>query len=131
MDDRTSNEEIKIELSKNEDEKKVDVFISHKFFTSYLYSEEFKKPVLYPVKTVRGSVVTRGFPLNPRPGESTDHPHHVGLWFNYGDVNGLDFWNNSNNIPADKINNYGYIRHKSINNISSGTDKGELKVTME
>ena len=29
-----------------------------------------------------------GFPLDPRPGERVDHPHHVGLWFNYGDVNG-------------------------------------------
>ena len=43
----------------------------------------------------RGTLVTRGFPLDPRPGERVDHPHHVGLWFNYGDVNGVDFWNNS------------------------------------
>lgn len=27
------------------------------------------------------------------PGENRDHPHHQSLWFNYGDVNGLDFWN--------------------------------------
>lgn len=126
-----SNEDSNIELDRNDAEKKVNVFISGKFFTSYLYSEEFKKPVLYPVKTARGSEVTRGFPLNPRPGERTDHPHHVGVWFNYGDVNGLDFWNNSNKIPADKINNYGSIRHKRINNTSSGEEKGELKVTME
>lgn len=38
-----------------------------------------------------GKVITRGYPMNPRPFERMDHPHHVGLWFNFGDVNGLDF----------------------------------------
>jgi hypothetical protein len=28
------------------------------------------------------------------PGETRDHPHHQGLWFTHGDVNGLDFWAN-------------------------------------
>ncbi len=125
------NEDNNIELKRNDAEEKVDVFINGKLFTSYMYSEKFKKPVLYPVKTSRGSVITRGFPLNPRPGERTDHPHHVGLWFNYGDVNGLDFWNNSDKVSNDKISNYGSIRHKGINNISSGEDQGELNVSME
>ena len=64
-------------------------------------ADDLKKPVLYPLRAASGTVVTRGFPLEPRPGERVDHPHHVGLWFNYGDVNGLDFWNNSDAIKAD------------------------------
>jgi hypothetical protein len=26
------------------------------------------------------------------PGEAQDHPHHRGLWFAHGSVNGVDFW---------------------------------------
>lgn len=118
-------------LVRNDDEQKVDVFVGGEKFTSYIYSDSLKKPVLHPVKTARGAFVTRGFPLEPRPGDRVDHPHHVGLWFNYGDVNGLDFWNNSDDISADEKNRYGSIHHKEINNVSSNNGKGELEVTME
>jgi hypothetical protein len=64
-----------------------------------VWPTSLKKPVLYPIRTAKGTLITRGFPLDPRPGERVDHPHHVGLWFNYGDVNGIDFWNNSDAIP--------------------------------
>ena len=51
----------------------------------------------------RATLVTRGFPSSRGPGERVDHPHQVGLWFNYGDVNGIDFWNNSDAIkPEDR-----------------------------
>jgi hypothetical protein len=42
-----------------------------------------------------------------------DHPHHLGLWLNYERVNGLDFWNNSFAIPAEKKHLYGWIRTES------------------
>jgi hypothetical protein len=71
-------------------------------------------------------MVTRGFPLNPRAGEPTDHPHHVGLWLNYENVNGLDFWNNSYAIPAEKKSLYGWIKTDSILEISNG-HKGVLR----
>src|SRR5690606_42152228 len=66
------------------------IIVGGKHFTSYVYTENLKKPVLYPIKTADGALVTRGFPLKNRPFERTDHPHHIGLWLNYGDVNGLD-----------------------------------------
>lgn len=75
-------------------EKKIDVIIDGKLFTSFCWPDNVYKPVLYPVYTSEGTVVTRGFPLEPREGESTDHAHHVGIWLNYGAVNGIDFWGN-------------------------------------
>ena len=75
--------------------------------------------------------MTRGFPLEPRKGERVDHPHHVGLWFNYGDVNGLDFWNNSDAIPADQAPKMGTILHKRVVEAKSGADQGELAVEMD
>jgi hypothetical protein len=72
--------------------------------------------VLYPLHAANGTVVTRGFPLDPKPGDPTDHPHHIGLWFNFENLNGLDFWNNSYAIPAKKKNLYGWIRTDRIGN---------------
>jgi hypothetical protein len=72
-------------------ENKIDVWIGRQLFTSFLYPDSLEKPVLYPLMAANGSMVTRGFPLNPQPGDPTDHPHHIGLLFNYENLNGLDF----------------------------------------
>jgi hypothetical protein len=109
-----------VELVADAHNRKVDVLYDGKLFTSYIYPEDLEKPVLYPVCTARGTVVTRGFPRDPRPGERVDHPHHVGMWFSFGDVNGLDFWNNSYAVPADKKPGYGSIRHRQITHLENG-----------
>jgi hypothetical protein len=121
-------EENSIKLVVDEDNTKVDVLYGGKLFTSYLYPNDLEKPVLYPLYTAKGTTVVRGFPRDPRQGERIDHPHHVGMWFNYGDINGLDFWNNSFAIPADRKPNYGSIRHRRITKAESGTERGELAV---
>jgi hypothetical protein len=119
----------KVQLIKNDAEKKVDILVDGKLFTSYLYTDKLpvlRKPVLYPINAANGVTITRGFPLKPREGERIDHPHHIGSWFNYGDVEGLDFWNNSDAIPAEKAKEMGTIKHQKIINVKSGTRKGEL-----
>jgi hypothetical protein len=112
-------------------EKKIDVLYNGKLFTSYIYPSDLEKPALYPLYTAKGTVITRGFPRNPRPGERADHPHQVGLWFNFGDVNGIDFWNNSYAIPVEKKADYGSIRHRAIKNIQNGSNFGILTVTAD
>jgi hypothetical protein len=107
-------------------EKKVDVLIDGKLFTSYIWPESIKKPVLWPVISAGGNEVTRQFPLKNKAGERADHPHHVGVWLNYGDVNGLDFWNNSEAITEEKAGNYGTIYHESIGTTKSGKGEGLL-----
>lgn len=101
-------------------EHKVDVFVGGKLFTSFLYPDSLEKPVLYPLYAANGTVVTRGFPLEPKPGDPTDHPHHIGLWFNFENLNGLDFWNNSYAIAKDKKNLYGWIRTDHILKATGG-----------
>ena len=93
-------------------ERRVDVTVGGKPFTSYRYPTTLQKPVLFPIRTAKGTVVTRGFPLEPRGGERVDHPHHVGLWFNYGDVNGVDFWNNSDALSPEQQAKMGTILHR-------------------
>lgn len=97
---------------------KIDVQLNGSHFTSYHYQAALPKPVLFPLITSSGKTLTRGFPIKPMAGERVDHPHHMGNWFNYGDVNGLDFWNNSDAIPEEKLKNYGKIVHREIHNIN-------------
>ncbi len=115
----------------NEAAHRVDVFAGNQLFTAYIYPNTVKKPILFPIRTARGNLVTRGFPLEPAASERVDHPHQVGLWFNYGDVNGLDFWNNSDAVkPADR-DKYGTIVHRELKETSSGKDAALLKVVMD
>ena len=120
----------RVQLVHDERERAVDVIVDGAPFTSYIYPNTLKKPVLYPLRSARGTVVTRGYPMNPRPGERTDHPHHVGLWFNYGNVNGLDFWNHSSAIDPATRGEYGTIRHRAVKDIADG-EEGVLEVAME
>ena len=121
----------RIQLVQNAEEQKVDVLIDGQLFTSYIYPSTIKKPVLYPLITPKGTKITRKFPLEASIGERVDHPHHVGVWFNYGDVNGLDFWNNSDSIPVEKREHYGTIVHKEIISAKDGDDEAQLEVAMD
>lgn len=119
-----------VKVVHHENEKKVDIMMGDELFTSYIYPDDLEKPVLYPVNAPGNIALTRGFPLEPKAGERVDHPHHVGIWFNYGDVNGLDFWNNSYNIPEEKKDSYGAIRHQEVVKTQSG-EEGILQVNAD
>src|SRR5436309_3825172 len=122
---------VRVDVVPHEDQRRVDVLVDGKPFTSYIYPTTLKKPTLYPVRSASGVVVTRGWPLDPRPGERVDHPHQVGLWFDHGDVNGLDFWNNSDAIPAARADKMGTILHRTVRGAKSGRGEGTLDVTAQ
>ena len=117
----------KIKLVQADDKHKVDVMVDGKLFTSFQYPANLEKPFLFPVVAPNGSVITRGFPIESRKGERIDHPHHIGIWFNHGNVNGLDFWNNSSAIPENRKNQYGHIVVQKIVSVKSGK-QGVLEV---
>lgn len=121
----SAQKNVPVKVVKAIGENKVDIIIDKKLFTSFLYPDSLEKPVLYPVIAANGTVVTRGFPLNPQPGDPNDHPHHIGIWLNFENVNGLDFWNNSSAILKEKKHLYGWIKTDRIIEIASGK-KGVL-----
>ena len=121
----------RISISVNESARRVDVSIDGQPFTSYIWPTTLKKPVLYPLRTANGTVITRGFPLEPRPSERVDHPHHAGLWLNYENVNGFDFWNNSDAIKPEDALKMGHIVQRQILSAKSGADQGELDVAAD
>jgi Methane oxygenase PmoA len=117
-----------VQVVADEAHRRVDITIDGQPFTSYIWPATLKKPVLYPLITDEGVTVTRGYPLNPQPGERVDHPHHAGLWFNYESVNGFDFWNNSDAIKPENRAKMGTILHTKIVSTKSGAHRGELVV---
>ena len=58
-----------VKLVRVDDKHKVDVYINGNLFTSYQYPENIEKPFLFPVNAPDGSVITRGYPIEPRKGE--------------------------------------------------------------
>ena len=120
-----------VSFVQDEAHRRVDVLIDGQPFTSYIWPEKLKVPVLYPLRTAQGTIVTRGFPLDPRPGERVDHPHHAGFWLSYGNVNGVDFWNNSVALPPAQQRKMGAVVHRRVVRATGGTDRGELEVEMD
>ena len=121
----TSSPKVTIENQTN----RVNILVDGELFTSYIWPRNIMKPVLYPVIAANGTEITRGYPLAPRAGERVDHPHHAGIWFNYGDVNRYDFWNNSDAIPKDKKGGYGTIVHDKIGKIKQGKESASFQAT--
>ena len=111
-----------VTLVRVEGQQRVDVLFDGQPFTSYRWEPRLKKPVLFPLRSAAGALITRGWPLEPREGEPTDHPHHFGLWFSYGDVDGVDFWGHSEkNASPSK----GLIVHRTIDETRDGGGAGK------
>ncbi|HZH67277.1 MAG TPA: PmoA family protein, partial [Flavisolibacter sp.] len=119
------------EIIEKKDQRSLHILYNGKLMTAYRYDDSVRKPFLFPLNTVDGITVTRGWPIEPRPGERTDHPHHNGLWMNYESVNGLDFWNNSTAIEPAKRGLYGTIRHDAVISKKAKRDKATLIVTAD
>jgi len=89
---------------------RVSVTINGKPYTSLFLAPDGNKPYLYPLSTASGIVVTRHFPMETVAGETNDHPHHRGLFFAHGDVNGVNFWATE---PGSNTPNMGRMVLKS------------------
>jgi len=121
------NHDLKIYFIAHDKENKVDVMVDGKVFTSYCWFKNVYKPILFPVCTATGTIVTRGFPLEPREGERSDHAHQAGIWLNYGNVNGYDFWDNGESGSKDPKG--GEVRHVKIQKLSEGIGEGVMVTT--
>jgi hypothetical protein len=91
----------------------VDILKGDTVIARYVYKDT-TRPYIYPLLSPSGLAVTRNFPMKEVAGEPKDHPHQRSMWIGFGDVNGVDFW-----ADTDKS---GKIVQKSIdfNPISVG-----------
>lgn len=121
------DEGSKVTFVKHEADKRLDVMVDGKLFTSYWWPDSVYKPILYPILTAAGTPITRGFPITPREGERRDHIHQVGNWLNYGNVNGYDFWGNGSEGKRNVKG--GQIKHLGIAELSEGNGEGSMTTT--
>jgi hypothetical protein len=62
------------------------------------WAEKHKKPFFWPL-LAQGVNLLRGWPMEPKAGEPNDHPHHTGLYFCFGEVNGKEYWSKLPIVP--------------------------------
>jgi hypothetical protein len=107
---------------------KISVEIDGKPFTDFYFGPQASKPYLHPLRTADGKSVTRGYPMIPDvAGEPKDHPHHKGLWFAHGDVNGYNFWAGDAEVPLDpKFKGRGNIVLERVGKITNGKSSGSV-----
>lgn len=115
-----------VKLTQSQD--RISVTIDGKPFTEFFFGPEAPKPYLHPLRSASGVIVTRRFPMEKLAGETTDHPHHRGLWFTHGDVNGIDFWMNE---PGDKRPNVGRVVLNKIVEAKSGDRSGAISAVFD
>jgi len=77
------------------------------------------RPFLYPILGPGGLPMTRDWPMKNTEGEEHDHPHHQSLWFEHGEMNGVDFWSDTPKA--------GKTIHGEFVEIRSGPDEGIIK----
>jgi len=108
---------------------RISVEIGGEHFTDLvLKGEDVRKPYFYPIRSASGKVVTRHYPMKVIEGESHDHPHHRGLWFSHGDVNGFDFWTAD---PSRAGDHYGSIELDEVVEVTGGEREGSLKAVFD
>lgn len=98
---------------------RIRVEVDGELFTEYRFKgapHVYYYPLLFP----GGIPMTRDYPMVPdSKGEEHDHPHHRSLWYSHGDVNGLDFW-----AETDKS---GFIVHDKFLEVTGGRESGVIR----
>jgi len=111
----------------------IAVEINGKPFTVfYMGGKDLNRPYLHPLRSASGKIVNRSFPAGQTPGETTDHPHHAGLFYGHGDVNGFNYWA-IQNVPTSASTaeaNMGRIVLKQVLSVTSGKESGSVDVVL-
>lgn len=113
------------QVSITENPDRIDVIIDGQPFTSLHKGDDANKPYLYPLRSALGKPVTRGFPMEQIPGESTDYPHQRSVWIGAEHVSGMDFWENEPN--SDRAHK-GKIVFQRVLALHQGKQKGDVTV---
>ncbi|MCX6610640.1 MAG: PmoA family protein [Acidobacteria bacterium] len=109
---------------------RIRIEIDGKHFSDYIISADSTKPYLHPLRTANGKQITRSFPMDLVEGEKRDHPHHRGLWFSHGDVNGWDFWANEKNQKGVGKGR-GEIKVVKVKDLKSGKKSGSVSTVQD
>src|SRR5262245_31409734 len=103
------------------------------FTVFYIGGKDLNRPYLHPIRAASGKIVNRSFPAGQIPGETTDHPHHAGLFYGHGDVNGFNYWaiQNVPTPPSPTDATMGRIVLKNVTSVKSGKESGTVDVVLD
>lgn len=96
-------------------------------FTEMFTGSGVTKPYLHPLRSASGKIVTRRFPMEVVEGEAHDHPHHRGLWFAHGDVNGFDYWS----LGSTRQGPQPKIEIRRVTALESGKKQGIVRTLFD
>ncbi len=97
------------------------------FSVFFIGGKDLNRPYLHPLRSASGKVVNRSVPAGQLPGETTDHPHHAGLFYGHGDVNGYNYWA-IQNVPTSPDPTMGRIVLDHVVSVKSGKESGSLDI---
>jgi hypothetical protein len=93
-------------------------------FTAYHFGSDVTRPFFHPLVGPTGVSVVRDYPMvTDVTGETSDHPHHRGMWTAHGDVNGHDNWLEGSGKAS--------IRHSGFPRLVSGPVYGSFDASAE
>lgn len=111
----------------------IDVLVGGKPFTTYYFDPAEAKPYFQPLRSARGTVVTRGFPIGNEIPTAHVHdpnlePHQRPMYFAHGDIDGISFWAEKVFLPFYGHVNYGFGRTviNKLEAAKSAGDSGEI-----
>jgi hypothetical protein len=97
------------------------------FSVFYIGGKDLNRPYLHPLRSATGKIVNRSFPAGQLPRETTDHPHHAGLFYGHGDVNGYNYWA-IENVRTSPDATMGRVVLDHVVSARSGKESGSLDI---
>lgn len=92
-----SSYEIEFKIAEAE----IEVLIDGREFATVHFADR-SRPYVYPVYGPTGAQMLRNYPfVEGVEGEEYDHPHHTGIWFGHGEMNGVDIWHQVGSFKID------------------------------
>jgi hypothetical protein len=89
-----------------EGEEQLEILLPDGPFGTYHYKKTAPRPYIWPLYGPGGVELTRAFPMENRPHEKHDHPHHRSLWTAFDEVNGVNNWHEGEG--------HGWTRHQKF-----------------
>src|SRR6266480_8113025 len=113
---RAADSKDGVQITRLDDRLRIE--INGELFSEYHF-KDVSRPFLYPVIGPAGLPMTRDWPMKDAENEEHDHKHHRSLWFEHGEMNGVDFWSEEPKA--------GRTVHEEFTEIKSGRDEGVIE----
>src|SRR5436305_10137343 len=114
----------------------ISIEVNGQPFSDFYMGSKYPKPFLAPLRSATGLIVTRKYPMEKVEGETRDHQHHRGLWIGYGEISGINFWENEFKYASGQPKNFdpaklGRVVLRKVNEAKSGNKNGTIDGTFE